>query len=1407
MSGAFEMKLLSLCGRPNRLPPVTPQPGWSTRKTPDALGSSNVMVNSPTQDTGGHTTHSETSTVAVGSVICTSFNDAGEGFGANGFSGFSFSLDGGQTFTDGGPFPNGASGDSNRGDPSLAFSVRDSTYYYAALSTNGLSLWRSTNSCQTFQYVGVIHSGASDDKELIAVDNTPTSPHFGRIYIGWTNFGVATNLNETAFSDNGGTTWSSPATLPNSGIDGQGMWPAVAPNGDVYFALLNEAPSVGGLQNQWIYKSTDGATTWTQMTNIATGQLRPENPTASSSCGREAITGNIRLLPSPQIAISPDATAAAGYVINAVYSYDSDGTGPDVSNVFYRRSTDGAQTWSPEVKLNDDATTTDQWFPALGLSETGILVVSWYDRRLDPTNNLQFDRFMSFSVDGGHTWSPNQRVSDVTSPVAQTLPNFDGLAACYHGDYDQLAVTGSTAHIVWSDDRRVVSAHPNPDVYYNRVVLGSSLAVSPAIFEGGNSATGTLFLSAPAPAGGTTATLVSSAPAVVTVPASVVVAAGSTSGTFSVTSVPTTTQTSVTITATLPDGTTPSTTISVLASPTPTSLTLSPTTVTGGQTSTGTVTLSTPAPAAGSVVTLSSTPTTVATVPATLSIPAGAQSGTFTVTSLAQPANTSATISASLNGLTQSATLQVTPPPGNATFDTTFLAPRCASPGPLCDTGPTLVRGRDNIVNGAEPNTPNTIAGSCVDGTSGTFHVDESVDRLLITTLDGTPLAPGKPVNVNVTVWVFDSLDALDVFFAPDATNPVWTLEATIPVTGSAQLETLTAAFTLPASSLTTLPAVRAQWRFGGSAVACSTGSFNDRDDLIFTYQADTTPPTVTITSPANNTPERGVVTVVFTATDNVGVASVALLIDGHELPFADPLHNGGGLFGPLARPATLAEPKGTALTDTVFSLPVDTTTLTTGPHTITATATDAAGNQGQSAPVTIIVDNVAPTVAVTAPAPGASVSGSVPFTASAADVGTGVAAVDFLVDGALLTTVATPPYSTTWNTATAIPGSHTLTARATDLAGNQTVSAAVTVTVVSPPVVSAGPNVTITLPATATLNGSVTPSTATVQWSTTSGPGTVTFASPTSPVTTASFSTAGTYVVRLTATSAGLSAFAEATITVNPAIPPPVVSAGPDLTITLPATATLNGSVNPTTSTVQWSTTSGPGTVTFASPTSPVTTASFSTAGTYVVRLTATDAGGSAFAEATITVNPAIPPPVVSAGPNLTITLPATATLNGSVTPTTSTVQWSTTSGPGTVTFASPTSPVTTASFSTAGTYVVRLTATDAGGTAFAEATITVNAAATNPCANLCSNPTNFTINGSFQSGNIGTGAVCLQTTSVIHGGNCGNFVSPRKLTVNGTQEVCNSGNWASVPAARNGGYCIQTTSGNQPWAFITAW
>jgi hypothetical protein len=92
-------------------------------------------------------------------------------------------------------------------------------------------------------------------------------------------------------------------------------------------------------------------------------------------------------------------------------------------------------------------------------------------------------------------------------------------------------------------------------------------------------------------------------------------------------------------------------------------------------------------------------------------------------------------------------------------------------------------------------------------------------------------------------------------------------------------------------------------------------------------------------------------------------------------------------------------------------------------------------------------------------------------------------------------------------------------------------------------------------------------------------------------------------------------------------------------------------------------------------------------------------------------------------------------------------------------------------------------------------------------PCSNLCDNPTKFSWTGSYQGGNLGSGAVCRETTQTVYGGNCGNFAPGRQLFVNGVPMSCNNGNWSSIPAPRNGGYCIQATPGDYPWAFVTLW
>ena len=173
-------------------------------------------------------------------------------------------------------------------------------------------------------------------------------------------------------------------------------------------------------------------------------------------------------------------------------------------------------------------------------------------------------------------------------------------------------------------------------------------------------------------------------------------------------------------------------------------------------------------------------------------------------------------------------------------------------------------------------------------------------------------------------------------------------------------------------------------------------------------------------------------------------------------------------------------------------------------------------------------------------------------------------------------------------------------------------------------PVVNAGSNQTIAFPATANLTGSATddglpnpPAALTYAWTKFSGPGTVTFAAATSAATTATFGVAGSYVLRLTANDSALTGSADVTIAVNtPSNTAPAVSAGPNQMITLPSVATMAGTASddglpnpPAALTYEWTLVSGPiNGVVFANSAALNTTVTFPAAGTYVLKLTASD-------------------------------------------------------------------------------------------------------------------------------------------------------------------------------------------------------
>jgi len=212
---------------------------------------------------------------------------------------------------------------------------------------------------------------------------------------------------------------------------------------------------------------------------------------------------------------------------------------------------------------------------------------------------------------------------------------------------------------------------------------------------------------------------------------------------------------------------------------------------------------------------------------------------TLTASSTAATGTATVTVTGTSGSLVHSTTiaLTVTSSGGGAqtaVYNSTYKAPACTTVGTSCDSGPSLLLGRDHMSGGAEPNQPNTINNSCSDGTAGTFHSDESNDRIVVTSSSGN-LTHGQTATVSATVWAWSGYtsDHLDLYYTANVTSPSWVFIGTLNPT-KAGAQTLSATYTLPTGSL---QAVRAQFRYQGRASSCTSGSYNDHDDLVFAVQ------------------------------------------------------------------------------------------------------------------------------------------------------------------------------------------------------------------------------------------------------------------------------------------------------------------------------------------------------------------------------------------------------------------------------------------------------------------------------------------------------------------------------------------------------------------------------------------
>lgn len=320
-------------------------------------------------------------------------------------------------------------------DPGLTFDVDGNFYavilsFYSTYESNGLFVYKSSDGGVSWSGPYTVIDGVPnvfEDKELMGCDRAPGSPYQGNLYVVWARF-YSTQI-MCCRSTDGGVNWTGPVQVSDQG-GVQWPVPAVAPNGDLYVAWCGSYPN----QIRFAVSSDGGVSFGSE------GVL-----TDVSFANGDYINGGILVFPYPAIDIDITGGPYDGHIYVAYMDY---GPGSE-TDMYFRRSTDGGDTWSSRVRINDDpyGNSCDQFHPWLYVDEQGIITVVWLDRRNDP-GNLFMDCYLTRSYDGGATFTPNIRVSTVSSDPTAGLST-----AGVIGEYIGVASMGGKVHPLWTDTR------------------------------------------------------------------------------------------------------------------------------------------------------------------------------------------------------------------------------------------------------------------------------------------------------------------------------------------------------------------------------------------------------------------------------------------------------------------------------------------------------------------------------------------------------------------------------------------------------------------------------------------------------------------------------------------------------------------------------------------------------------------------------------------------------------------------------------------------------------------------------------------------------------------------------------------------------------------------------------------
>ena len=308
----------------------------------------------------------------------------------------------------------------------------------------------------------------------------------------------------------------------------------------------------------------------------------------------------------------------------------------------------------------------------------------------------------------------------------------------------------------------------------NAAAKAKALTLAPNPVVGGQNVTGTVTLTAPAPAaqtaGGAVVTITENGATLGTV----TVPAGATTATFTLnTSAVTATETDTL--GAVYGGATVTTTLTITPAAgtvTVQSLSVSPASVAGGTSSTGTLTLTGPAPAGGLAVTLKSSDTSAATVSSTLNVAAGATSAKFKITTKAVTSTQTVTITATAGGTSKTATLTVTSSAPAVTISTLVLTPTSVTAGQTSSGKITL--------SAVAPTGGATITLKSSDTASATVPVSVTI------------AAGNKSISFTVTSKSVTSTRTITITATVGSSSKAATLTVT-PSTGTVTAKSLTA--------------------------------------------------------------------------------------------------------------------------------------------------------------------------------------------------------------------------------------------------------------------------------------------------------------------------------------------------------------------------------------------------------------------------------------------------------------------------------------------------------------------------------------------------------------------------------------------------------------------------------------